>query len=122
MAEQGANANAPPAEHARESAAASLRLPDFWPDAPEGWFVFIESKFRVKHVTDEAEMLDLVVGCLPRNIIRQVIDVLQRPDQEQPYTVLKRRLPLGYAEPPARVGRRYGSGGRRWYSGSSERR
>jgi hypothetical protein len=92
MAEQGANANAPPAEHARGSAAASLRLPDFWPDAPEGWFVFIESKFRVKHVTDESEMFDLVVGCLPRNTIRQVIDVLQRPDQEQPYTVLKRRL------------------------------
>jgi hypothetical protein len=46
----------------------------------------------VKNITDEASKFDLVVGCLPRESIRQVIDVLERPDPEEPYTVLKRRL------------------------------
>jgi hypothetical protein len=97
MAEEGANANVPAAEHARESAASSLRLPDFWPDSPEGWFVFIESKFRVKHVTDQSDMFDLVVGCLPRNTIRQVIDVLQRPD---PGPVADRNRQMEWRENP----------------------
>jgi hypothetical protein len=35
---------------------------------------------------------DLVVGSLPCGSIRQVIDVLERPHAETPYTVLKKRL------------------------------
>jgi hypothetical protein len=69
--------NAAARPQAADNAAATLRLPDFWPDTPGSWFIFIESKFRVKNITDEASKFDLVVGCLPRESIRQVIDVLE---------------------------------------------
>jgi hypothetical protein len=36
------------AEHA---AGAALRLPEFWPETPASWFIFAESKFRLKNIT-----------------------------------------------------------------------
>jgi hypothetical protein len=69
-----------------------LRLPDFWPDTPQAWFIFVESKFRVRDISSEAETFDLVVGSLPKESLRQVIDVMKNPDAATPYTTLKGRL------------------------------
>jgi hypothetical protein len=70
----------------------NLRLPNFWPDTPQAWFIFAESEFRVKRVSEEADKFDLVVSSLPKESLRQVIDVLERPDEAAPYTTLKNRL------------------------------
>jgi hypothetical protein len=80
------------ANAAADNAVALLRLPDFWPETPSSWFVFVESKFRVKNITSEHSKFDLVVGCLPRDSIRQVLDILENPDATTPYTTLKQRL------------------------------
>jgi hypothetical protein len=77
---------------AQYAASASLRLPEFWPDTPNSWFVFAESKFRVRGITAESVMFDLVVGCLPRASLRQVLDVIEGPHATSPYTTLKQRL------------------------------
>jgi hypothetical protein len=69
-----------------------LRLPEFWPDTPAAWFAHVESKFRLRNVTEEAEMYDHLVGSLPRSSVRLVLDLLERPDVNTPYTSLKRRL------------------------------
>jgi hypothetical protein len=71
---------------------ASLRLPEFWPDTPAAWFAHVESKFRLRNVTEEAEMYDHLVGSLPRSSVRLVLDLLERLDVNTPYTSLKRRL------------------------------
>jgi hypothetical protein len=71
---------------------AHLRLPDFWPDTPQAWFIFVESKFHVRGISSEADRFDLVVGSLPKESLRQVIDVLENPDAATPYTTLKGRL------------------------------
>jgi hypothetical protein len=52
----------------------------------------VESKFRVGGISSEAERFDLVVGSLPKESLRQVIDVLENPDAATPYTTLKGRL------------------------------
>jgi hypothetical protein len=70
----------------------NLRLPDFWPDTPQAWFIFAESKFCVKGVMEEADKFDLVVSSLPKESLRQVIDVLEHPDEATLYTMLKNRL------------------------------
>jgi hypothetical protein len=82
-------------------ASLNLRLPDFWPDTPQAWFIFAESKFRVKGASEEADRFDLVVSSLPKESLRQVIDVLERPDEATPYTTLKNRL-LSAHEPTIR--------------------
>jgi hypothetical protein len=77
---------------AEQAAAASLRLPEFWPDTPAACFVYMESKFRLKNIQCEAVKFDVLVGSLPRDAIRRVLEVVERPDEEAPYTSLKDRL------------------------------
>jgi hypothetical protein len=77
---------------AEYAASASLRLPEIWTESLSGWFAFIESKFRVRGFVSEAVKFDLVVGCLPRESLRQVIDVIENPHATSPYTTLKQRL------------------------------
>jgi hypothetical protein len=79
-----------------EAAGATLRLPEFWQDTPAAWFVYAESKFRLKNITSETVKFDLVVGSLSRNSIRQVLDVVEAPHAETPYTSLKERLLLSH--------------------------
>jgi hypothetical protein len=74
------------------SSSINLHLPEFWIDTPSSWFIYVESKFRIKNITSEHMKFDLVVSSLPRDSIRQVIDVLERPHADTPYTVLKSRL------------------------------
>jgi hypothetical protein len=38
---------------AKHAAGAALRLPEFWPETPASWFIFAESKFRLKNITSE---------------------------------------------------------------------
>jgi hypothetical protein len=70
----------------------ALRLPEFWLDTLAVWFAHAESKLQLRNVTDEAERYDHLVGSLPRNSVRLVLDVLQQPDATTPYTCLKQRL------------------------------
>jgi hypothetical protein len=77
---------------AEYAAGAGLRIPDFWPDTPSSWFAFIESKFRIRGISSEAVKFDLLVGSLPRDSLRQVIDVIEAPHDTLPYTTLKQRL------------------------------
>jgi hypothetical protein len=86
------DAAVPPAAAANAGALAALHLPTFWPDTPSSWFALVESKFRVKNITEEQSKYDLLVGSLPRESIRQVLDILEHPDVEEPYTQLKQRL------------------------------
>jgi hypothetical protein len=77
---------------AEYAASASLRLPEFWPDTPNSWFVYAESKFRVRGIVSESVKFDVLVGCLPRASLRQVLDVIESPHADEPYSELKRRL------------------------------
>jgi hypothetical protein len=90
--ENAAEGGAAAAAAAQYAASASLRLPDFWPETPSAWFTFIESKFRVRGITSEEVKFDVVVGLLPRANLRQVMDVIENPHAETPYTALKSRL------------------------------
>jgi hypothetical protein len=77
---------------AEYAASASLRLPEFWPDTPNSWFVYVESKFCVRGIVLENVKFDVLVGCLPRASLGQVLVVIENPHADEPYTMLKRRL------------------------------
>jgi hypothetical protein len=87
--------DAPPEQPAAPTAApgggyAGLRLPDFWSDAPAGWFLYAESQFRIRNITSEVDRFDHLVGALPKSSVRLVIDALESLDR--PYSALKQRL------------------------------
>jgi hypothetical protein len=70
----------------------SLHLPEFWPETPAAWFLHAESKFRLKHITSEWDRYDHLVGALPRASVRLVLDLLENPDEQAPYSALKEKL------------------------------
>ncbi len=70
----------------------SLYLPEFWPETPDAWFLHAESKFRLKHITSEWDCYDHLVGALPRASVRLVLDLLENPDEQAPYSALNDKL------------------------------
>jgi hypothetical protein len=69
-----------------------VRLPTFWKARPKAWFVYAESKFRLKHVDTEQEQLDYLLSALPEEILAPVMDVLEDLPEDTPYSTLKERL------------------------------
>jgi hypothetical protein len=70
----------------------TLHLPEFWPETPAAWFLHAESKFRLRRITAEWDKYDHLVSALPRASVRLVLDLLENPDEDQPYTALKEKL------------------------------
>jgi hypothetical protein len=70
----------------------SMRLPAFWCDKPASWFVLAESCFRLHGVEGEQQRFDLLLSSLSKEALTSVMDIVERPDLLQPYTVLKDRL------------------------------
>ena len=69
-----------------------MKLPNFWLDKPASWFVLAESRFRLHGVEGEQQRFDLLLSSLTKESLSTVMDVVERPDLLQPYTVLKDRL------------------------------
>jgi len=69
-----------------------VRLPTFWHDKPASWFALAESRFRTYAVTSEQAKFDQLVGCLSKDSIGRVLDLVEHPPLFTPYTELKQRL------------------------------
>ena len=73
-----------------------VQLGDFWPQAPNSWFVAAELKFEVANITGEREHFAHVVGDMGFNVLRVVMDLVENPPAVNPYTTLKGRLVLAH--------------------------
>jgi hypothetical protein len=69
-----------------------LQLPAFWPDIPASWFALAESRFCLCNVMDEATRFNYLVYSLPKESVRLVLDLVETPPEDDPYTALKARL------------------------------
>lgn len=75
----------------------AVKLPPFWIELPDCWFVQVESQFRTSRITLERTMFDYVVQALPSEAIKSVYDVVLRcRDVDNPYTTLKTALVQRY--------------------------
>ena len=72
--------------------AVALKLPVFWPDSCESWFINAESQFHLKNITSSVTKFDHVIASLPQNEIDNVVDIIRNPSATDPYGVLKARL------------------------------
>ncbi len=53
-----------------------IKLPPFWTSRPRAWFTYVESRFRLRRITDDQQMFDHVLSDLPAEMVSQVIDVV----------------------------------------------
>jgi hypothetical protein len=58
-----------------------------WTPKPPG--LNVESKFRLKHITEEWDKYDHLVGVVPCASVRLILDLLENPDETRPFTLLK---------------------------------
>ena len=72
--------------------AVALKLPVFWPDSCESWFINAESQFHLKNITSNTTKFHHVVASLPQKEIDNVVDIIRNPPAADPYGVLRSRL------------------------------
>ncbi|XP_064470046.1 uncharacterized protein LOC135384790 [Ornithodoros turicata] len=90
---------APPVEQAAPAFAAqsqvghfAVRLPPFFSQQPQLWFVQAEAQFALAGITTETRKYYHVISVLPPDISLEVSDLLLHPSPTEPYTALKTAL------------------------------
>lgn len=72
----------------------TVKLPEFWPHAPQIWFAWTELQFEVNNVTDERQRFAYTANALSYDAVRLVADLITAPPLFVPYTIYKERLLL----------------------------
>lgn len=67
------------------------KLPTFYTDDPEVWFLQAEAVFKADKVSSQTTRFYKTFGQLPRQVITQVADLAETPG-DAPYNALKERL------------------------------
>jgi hypothetical protein len=90
------NVPAVASQQQQQSVETRVKLPDFWPHAPGIWFARAELRFETSNVVSERQRFAYTVDALPYDTLCHVVDLVEAPPAEQPYTVLKDRLLLAH--------------------------
>ena len=69
--------------------AVALKLPVFWPDSCESWFINAESQFHLKSITSSITKFHHVVPSLPQKEIDNVVEIIRNLPAADPYGVLR---------------------------------
>jgi hypothetical protein len=70
-------------------AAATAKLPNFWPTDPETWFVTVDAEFQVTNITADATKFAHVVKVLDKETALRLRSLLNNPPTEDKYQALK---------------------------------
>ena len=69
----------------------SIKLPTFWTNSPEVWFLQAEAQFAINHVTTSLTKFHHCVAALPQDVATRLIDLIRNPTSD-PYATLRNRL------------------------------
>jgi len=69
----------------------SVKLPTFWTDSPEVWFLQAEAQFGIKRVTTSLTKFHHCVAVLPQDVAIRLIDLILKPTSD-PYATLRTRF------------------------------
>lgn len=72
--------------------ATSLKLPQFWTNCPDAWFIQIEMQFATKGISIDQTKYEYIITALPQEVIIKVLDVIQNPPATNRYLNLKNVL------------------------------
>ena len=74
------------------TATISVKIPPFWSDDLELWFLQVEAQFRIRGVRAETTKYDHVLQALPPDTVSRLRTFLLDPPKENPYSALKTEL------------------------------
>ena len=72
--------------------AVAVKLPEFWTDDPEIWFLRAEAQFRSKSIIVDQTKFDYVITALDNHAAAEVKAVLLNPPKQGKYNALKTAL------------------------------
>ena len=72
--------------------AVEIKLPKFWTDDPEIWFLRAEAQFRAKSIIVDQTKFDYVITALDNCAAAEVKAVLLNPPEQGKYNALKTAL------------------------------
>ena len=75
-----------------EVSAVSLKLPEFWLEDPEIWFLRVEAQLRSKSITADQTKFDYVVTALDNRAAAEVKAVLVHLPEQDKYAAIKKAL------------------------------
>jgi len=70
----------------------AVRIPPFWPEEPELWFMQLEGQFTLCGITDDEARYAHVLSKIEPKQAREIKDVITRPPTTDKYKTLKRTL------------------------------
>lgn len=71
-----------------QTAAISVKLPEFWPNTPGIWFQKVEAQFALRGIIAEQTRFDHIMCTITEQVALRVIDTIENPGTT-PYTSLK---------------------------------
>ena len=72
--------------------AVSIKLPPFWPQRAQVWFVQAEAQFAIKGITADLTKYSDVTASLDQDSATRALDILTNPPDTNKYQTLKTRL------------------------------
>ena len=75
-----------------ETNAVAIKLPTFWAQQPEVWFLQAEAQFHIRKIKDDTTKYYHVLAALDQETSGRVLDTLSAPPANNKYTNLKQRL------------------------------
>ena len=70
----------------------SVKVPAFWLDSTETWFVQVEAHFALKGVTVSLTKFYYCISSFNQETANQVLDLIKSPPSSEPFEALKNRL------------------------------
>ena len=70
----------------------SVKVPAFWHESAEAWFIQVEAQFALKGVTASSTKFYYCVSSFNQETANQVLDLIRSPPASGPYEALKNRL------------------------------
>ena len=70
----------------------ALKLPTFWPEQAQVWFLQAEAQFNLRNITVDSTKFYHVIAALDQSTAGRVVDLLSNPPAEDRYKTLKDRL------------------------------
>ena len=80
--------------------AVSVKLPEFWPEEPDVWFIQAEAEFDLRKITQDSTKYSHVVTKLDRETASKLRDFLRAPPADNKYAALKGKLVNRYSLTP----------------------
>jgi len=73
-------------------AASNVKIPPFWRDEPDIWFVQIECSFLIAKITKDEIKYHLLNANLDTTVLPFIADILRYPPNTHKYEAVKNRI------------------------------